>query len=291
MLVAEMADQIRQTDGWAGTESQATVPPANREPAAHVNRILLAIRRVNQLIVREQNPQRLIEQVCGSLAETLGYFNAWIALLDAEGVSVTAIAAAGLGAAFEPLRECLLRGQFPACMHRALAGAATEVVHEPKVACFDCPLACQYGGRAGFARRLESDGRVFGILVASIPAAYAREREELSYFEELATDLAQALRKVELTGELRASEERFREIVEQSNEVFYRQNVNTARFEYVSPRVQAILGYTPAEMLAMGLGWKSRKRRSIPTFARSKASIAGCTAATPCCGTPKARPT
>ena len=253
MLVAEMADQIRRSDGRSDVASQATRPPADQDPAAHIKRVLLAIRRVNQLIVREQDPQRLVERACVSLAETLGYFNAWIALLDADGVSVTALAASRLGDAFEPMRQGLMRGKFPSCMRRALAGDATLVVENPKVACLDCPLASQYDGRASFARRLASDGRVLGILVVSIPSAYAQDREELSYFEELATDLALALRKIEMAGELRESEERFREIVEQSNEVFYRQNVNTARFEYVSPRVQAILGYSPAEMLAMGL--------------------------------------
>jgi len=50
---------------------------------------------------------------------------------------------------------------------------------------------------------------------------------------------------------LRTSEERFREIVEQSTDVFYRQNIRTGRFEYFSPNVVKVLGYTPKEMIAM----------------------------------------
>jgi PAS domain S-box-containing protein len=44
-----------------------------------------------------------------------------------------------------------------------------------------------------------------------------------------------------------ASEEKFRQMVERANDVFYRQNINTAQFEYVSPKVKDMLGYTPEE--------------------------------------------
>ena len=50
---------------------------------------------------------------------------------------------------------------------------------------------------------------------------------------------------------LHKSESRFREIVEQSTDVFYRQNIKTNRFEYVSPKSKYVLGYTPDEMLAL----------------------------------------
>ncbi|MDP8206816.1 MAG: PAS domain S-box protein [Candidatus Electryonea clarkiae] len=52
---------------------------------------------------------------------------------------------------------------------------------------------------------------------------------------------------------LRVSEERFRQIVERSNDVFYRQNINTAEFEYVSPHVLDILGYKSDEMFNQSL--------------------------------------
>ncbi|MFH0998017.1 MAG: hypothetical protein V1844_21325 [Pseudomonadota bacterium] len=42
----------------------------------------MAIHNVNQLIVSEDNPLRLIEQACANLTETMGYLNDWIALLD-----------------------------------------------------------------------------------------------------------------------------------------------------------------------------------------------------------------
>ncbi len=48
---------------------------------------------------------------------------------------------------------------------------------------------------------------------------------------------------------LRESETRFRSVLDQSVDVIYRLNVQTGRFEYISPASTAILGYTPAELM------------------------------------------
>jgi PAS domain S-box-containing protein len=50
---------------------------------------------------------------------------------------------------------------------------------------------------------------------------------------------------------LKESEEQYRTLVEQASDVFYRQDMRTGRFEYVSPKFETLLGYTPDEMLAM----------------------------------------
>jgi len=55
----------------------------------------------------------------------------------------------------------------------------------------------------------------------------------------------------EIEKELYASEERFRQIVERSSDIFYRQNINTTKFEYMSPKVKNILGSTPEEMYSL----------------------------------------
>ncbi len=52
---------------------------------------------------------------------------------------------------------------------------------------------------------------------------------------------------------LRESEDRFRQIVERSSDVFYRQNINTNDLEYVSPKSADMLGYTPKYMMNMSI--------------------------------------
>ncbi|MCF8083901.1 MAG: PAS domain S-box protein [Deltaproteobacteria bacterium] len=164
---------------------------------AHIKQVLLAIRNVNQLIVKETDPQRLIDNACANLTETLGYHNAWIALLN-EDSHVIRTAASGFDGGFEVLEDRLRQGEFPACMQQALAQDTLVVIEDPVSECRDCPLAREYEGRAGLTRCLSHGGKTYGILSVSVPAAFARDTEEQELFEELTDDLAFALYKIEV---------------------------------------------------------------------------------------------
>ncbi len=175
---------------------------SQRRRLEHINRVLLGIRNVNQLIVKEDDPRRLIEKACVNLTETMGYHNAWIALLGGpvgrglglpETGPVAATAAAGFDGGFENLRERLDRGVFPDCMDRALESGDTLVVDDPADVCADCSL---HGECAGIARTLAFDGVTYGILTASVPGDYAQDSEEQALFNEVASDLAFALHKI-----------------------------------------------------------------------------------------------
>ena len=166
----------------------------------HINRVLMGIRNVNQLIVSEDDPNRLIERACANLTETLGYLNAWIALLgdvQAGESTIAATASSGFDGGFENLRTCLASGEFPACMRQALECEGLVVLADPKVQCPDCPLSMEYGSRAGLCRRLTFDGKTYGVLAVSVPADYAHDEEERDLFNELADDLAFALHEIE----------------------------------------------------------------------------------------------
>jgi len=102
---------------------------AEQRRLAHINRVLLGIRNVNQLIVTEDDPQNLVTRACVNLTETMGYLNAWIALVGGKAgrslglpaeKSVSATAAAGFDGGFEPVRHQMENGKKPSCMQRAL---------------------------------------------------------------------------------------------------------------------------------------------------------------------------
>jgi PAS domain S-box-containing protein len=50
---------------------------------------------------------------------------------------------------------------------------------------------------------------------------------------------------------LRESEERFREVFEHSQDALYKRNLETGRYEYISPAITKITGYSPDEVMAM----------------------------------------
>jgi hypothetical protein len=160
-----------------------------RDRAEHLRNILLAIRNVNQLIVRETDPKALVEKVCSELTRTRGYFNTWIALMDEADTCVSVTASSAFNGGFIAMKSNLQRGVFPSCMRQTLAEDTLIVVKNPLVDCLDCPLSSEYADRAGMSCRLSSNGRIFGTISVSIPEKFAHDTEEQDLFAELATDL------------------------------------------------------------------------------------------------------
>ena len=188
-----------QADAIIGTDRKLVVRLAEAEARErHIKRVLLASRNVYQLIAKEEDPHRLIERACENLTGTLGYFNAWIALVDPFEGAVTMTAASGFNGGFDAMRIQLERGNFPDCMQRTLEREELTLVHDPATECPDCPLAHEYRGRAGMTRRLSCSNRIWGVLSVSVLSNYAADEEQQKLFTEMADDLAFALNKIEV---------------------------------------------------------------------------------------------
>jgi len=237
-----------------GAKTVATSPTAGAAADGYVEKILPPIRNVDRLIVRETDSRRLTEGVCAHLTKAAGHSHAWIALLDAEGKVVVDAFVSGLHGAFGPLRERLGRGEFPACMRRALEGEETVVLDRPQTQCLCCPLSNQCAERAAWSRRLHFDGRTYGTLTVAVSGEHHRDREELDLFEKLADDLAFALRRIEAqrlqkeTEErLRASEEKFAKAFLCSPDAFVLTTVPDGRIVEVNAGFTRLSGYAAQE--------------------------------------------
>ena len=87
-----------QSANGSGGEDTGRQPDQTR--VSELNRLLLAIRGVNRLIVRERDPQRLLEEACKILVQTRGYALAWIGLAEPGSRRVVPAARAGRQAGF-----------------------------------------------------------------------------------------------------------------------------------------------------------------------------------------------
>ena len=224
----------------------------------HLNLVLRAIRKVNQLIVTEKDRNRLIKGICDNLIENRGYYNAWVALLDESG-SLMTTAESGLGKKFLPMVEQLKRGKLTACAQRALVESAAVVTSEPASTCADCPLAKEYSGRGAITARLEHDGRVYGLLSASVPADFIIDAEEVSLFEEVVGDIALCLRNMELEEERKQvqraaqeAESRYRDLFNSAGNAIFIRDLK-GNISEVNQEASALSGYTLDELVKMNI--------------------------------------
>ncbi len=179
-----------------------------------LSRMVLTVRDINQLIVRERDPQRLLEQTCQRLAAGRDYDFVWIGLLEADGVTLKAVASAGEPADLERFASRLdPEPGAPTCAASALRTHRPIRVPQDDP-CLACPRLDHCLQRASLALPMIYEERPLGALVVDHSAAAAFDEEESALLAELADDLAHAL------AALRAAEQQ-RELAERSGRLLF----------------------------------------------------------------------
>lgn len=224
----------------------------NEKKMARLNLMLRTIRNVNKLLVKEKDPTRLLQETCDNLIENRGYYNVWFALLN-ESEELIVTAEAGLGKDFLPMIHHLKRGELTDCGRRAMSQPGLVITYDP-ANCTGCPLLTSYGDRGAMTMRLECEGKVYGIVSASIPKYLIVDAKEQRLYEEVAGDVAFALHSIKLEEDhkkadkaLLESEQRFRHLVE--NSLLGISIIQNNQVIYQNPEQEKLLGPLPREPL------------------------------------------
>jgi len=192
-----------------GTHLDITDRKKAEERIEHLNLVILAVRNVNELILRIPDRDELIQQACESLIETRGYHSAWIALFDDEGLLIQA-AEAGIGECFHSYVEQMQRGEMSICSWNALKNVGITMIRDPVISCADSSLAPHYAGFGLLSIRLAHEGEVYGLLNISLPRDLVDDEEEKALFREVAGDISFALHSIKLEDERKEAEKELR---------------------------------------------------------------------------------
>jgi|GEM_PF-1758399 len=224
------------------------------ERIENINLVLTAIQRVNQLITKEKDREKLLQGACNNLIETRGYYNTWIALFDKPG-KLLKTAEAGLGEDFLPMLEYLKRGELTDCGRTALLQSNVVITEDPSSTCRDCPIAEKYGGRGAMTIRLGHEEKVYGLLSVSTLKNLAVYKEEQDLFRRVAEDIAYALYNIEQEDKrkhaekaLKESEKKYRTLLETTLEGCWLINPELKTIE-VNQALHKMLGYRQDEMI------------------------------------------
>ncbi|RLB56900.1 MAG: hypothetical protein DRI90_18360, partial [Deltaproteobacteria bacterium] len=220
------------------------------ERERHLSRVLQAIGNIHQLIVRERDAERLIEQACDLFIETRRYTCGWIAMGERE-TGPAALAQAGCRES--DLSDQAVQGQWPPCRSLLLASEDDVAVLDPELDCQACGRQCHQDDHVAVVTMLRHGGHALGLLGVAFPKQRAMADEEKSLLLQIADDIAFALHNITIE----CQQSRYAQIVSSSSEAMalvdgdhvfleanpsYRQLVGWSDREIVGKRVADVLG-------------------------------------------------
>src|SRR6056297_3080895 len=255
------------------------------ERLQHVNRVLLSIRHINQIITEETEVTALIDNACKILIETSGYSKAWAVLLHEDSPVEPFYHAGFENAGFTPMVRQLHEGVIPSCAAKAIDEGRVVLTSQPSTECPNCPFGsgqepdgCSFGEIVSLTAALQYDNVIYGWISAILPAFYSENPDEIGLFEEIARDIAYALHGLAIDKEKRAvqtalqeSEEKYRAMY--TNAPLPYQSLDAeGRFIDVNPAWLTTLGYTREEVIGekysdfLHPDWKPHFETNFPAF-------------------------
>lgn len=255
LSTAPIRNDLGETIGILSAAEDITERTNSRVRIEHLNQVLRAVREVNQLIVRERDRDRLIQEGCHLLVANRGYSSAMIVLTDDQDRPLS-WAIEGITAAAQGLLTNLLnQGSLPPCCQQDDAQKGVLVVKDKEAICRDCPVVQYCAENQSLCAPLIQEGKTFGYLTAAAENWLAVDEEEQSLFTEMAGDFAYALsviknEEVRRRGEaaLRESEAQFRAAFDSAPEGMALVD-DQRRFLRVNRRLCEILGYSQDELI------------------------------------------
>jgi len=186
-----------------------TLTPTERtrpqEKLEYLNRVLRALRNINQLIVQEKEPGILVTKACENLTRDRVYNQAWIALMD-DSREIVSMVESGFNGEFDSLEKSYRRGLLNACSQKALKQSGALGIHGSHSDCSECPVSGILNGNGAMTVRLEHEERVFGLLTAVMDPFLTADPEQQDLFKNIANDIGFALHHIEQEADRRRME-------------------------------------------------------------------------------------
>lgn len=233
-----------------------------------VNRALRAISACNQALIHAVDEPQLLQKICDVAVQAGGYRMAWVGYAeDDETKSVRPVVHAGYEEGYLDTVDITWadtergRGPTGTAIRTGKTSFIRSFATDPLVAPWR-EQVLKRGYACSIALPLTANERTFGVLTiySHVPDAfYPQERELL---EQFAADLSFGInnlraRKARRQAEsaLRESEERFRQMVDHLQEVFWMANSAGTEILYINPAYEKIWGRSRESLYAYPLSW------------------------------------
>lgn len=208
-----MCDDTGRPTHIAGTVQDITERKRAEERLRRLNRTYEMLSQINQLIVRERDPQAILERACRIAVDNGGFKLAWIGLRASAGELLKLVAQAGATPDTLAILDHLFGDPQQGCTFtdRALEtgrhAVCNDIARDPLAAAWRA-AALERGYRAMVALPVTVAGQPVGTFNLYASDAEFFDAEELRLLDELAADIGFALENSQRETERRAGEER-----------------------------------------------------------------------------------
>jgi len=206
----------------------------------HLNLALRAIRNVNRLLVKERDPDRLLQAICDTLVKNRRYDKVWLVMFDEKG-RVNHCAVSGISHDFKSILSSDPFKEKITCATQALAQARPVLIKNPSTTCGQCPLATEHAGWGALTASLIYKDVAFGLLSVSIPKELVSDDVEQALVAEIAEDIAYGLFRI------------WREEIHQRADTALRERVKELNYLFALSSLIERPGVTLAEILQEGV--------------------------------------
>ncbi|MBS0633473.1 MAG: PAS domain-containing protein [Verrucomicrobia bacterium] len=232
-----------------------------------LNRTYEMLSEINQLLVRKADPAEVQERACQIAVDRGGFLLAWIGLFDPAAGQLRIVAHGGADEETARVLHAFYCTQQLGCTFtaRALgtgrAAVCNDIAGDPRsVAWRDLALSRGYRSLVSLPL-VEADATVGTFNLYAGELAFFDD-EEVRLLTELAGNISfgrsmgrREAERVAAEVALRASEERFRELAETIDDVFWVRDPAQGRHLYVSPAYERIWGRSSASLTDGSGSW------------------------------------
>ncbi len=234
----------------------------SRDGLYRLNRELRAIRSCNQVLLRATDEQSLLNEICRIICEEAGYRMAWVAYAEHdEAKTVRPVAWSGTEAGYLEAAGITWadteRGGGPTgtAIRSGTSCCVQDFASEPRITPWR-ESVLQRGIRSGIALPIKNEhADTFGCLSIYSAQPNAFTPGEIRLLEELADDLAFGIVTLRSHAAHKRAEQQITLLsfaLDKIREAAFLID-DTGRFHYVNEEVCRVLGYSRAELLAMGV--------------------------------------
>ena len=255
-------DEAGKASRLLGVRMDITERKRAEKRIQQLNRVYAVLSDINQTIVRETDVQTMLATACRIAVEKGQFRMAWIGLVDAAGGQTTLTAHAGATndtltflSALPGDEQCGYDTAFTTLALQTGQHVVCNDIARDAAAAAWSEAALERGYRSMVSLPVKSAGQIVGTfnIYSSEPGFF--DEEELVLLDELALDIGFALevhdRETErrrMEHALRESEDRFRQLTENIQEVFWMTDPEKQQMLYISPAYEKIWGRTCASV-------------------------------------------